>query len=108
MYLPPLLNRRTDPDEILGVAPFGRRTDPRLPGDPGSPPRRVPPLLKGRGDFSGKGPLRQGGGRVELDGPTCWPCACCLVGGVGQWDGMASAACPLPACLSSIVLENGA
>ena len=39
MYLPPLLNRRTDPDEILGVAPFGRRTDPRLPGDPGSPPR---------------------------------------------------------------------
>ena len=102
MYLPPLLNRRTDPDEILGGAPFGRRTDPRLPGDPGSPPPGVPPLLKGRGDFSGKGPLSQSGGRgggwswmAPPAGPV--PAVWWGEGGVGQWDGMASAACPLPA-----------
>ena len=111
MYLPPLLNPQTDPDEILGVAPFGRRTDPRLPGDPGSPPRGVPPLLKGRGDFSGKGPLRQGGGRGE--GGVGWPhlLALCLLfgGGRGEWgSGMGWLQLPDPACLSSIVLENGA
>ena len=58
-------------------------------------------LLKGRGDFSGKGPLSQGGGRGE--GGVGWPhlLALCLLfgGGRGEWgSGMGWLQLPAP-CL---------
>ena len=50
-------NRRRDPDQTLCGAPSCPRARLRLPGSRKFRAPGVPPLLRGRGDFGGKGPL---------------------------------------------------
>ena len=62
VYVPPsLLNRQTNPDNILLAAPSGPQAEYKLPGHPRFRPHVAIPFLKGLGNFTGRGPFSQGG-----------------------------------------------